>query len=416
MTVPDDAEAQREAAALLPPLIERAKAAGLGDREAQRALWRAVYALPRWLFIARGEDDAPRPYVSADPEGATIQAFSDGMLLREWALAHGLPEDEAGRVIAVPTAGAADWVVSFADHGVQRIMFDGTFFAPLGNLLPIRDDIAATGAAAPDVATAPHDTASSGALVENAGVQTALRAWAESKDARTFAEVVRRAAVGELLLDISASQLADPARGFQQGDVLAVGDIVDNAGKRLLLAFTSNERAGGRHPELRTLAQPAIAVLRQAIGDYEGLVIDAGDPGQFIAYAEELRTGLGTDAEAASRLAAAIADPSPASRADLPALLASAPVYIAVDRQPATDGGEPTVSVLLVRSSDGTPMSVLGTSPSEVWAWSPGSEARGTALANVARVALEDGHGGIVVNPAGPSVVIPRGELEALAG
>jgi hypothetical protein len=403
-----DLDDQRAAAAVIPPLIERAQSAGVGDREAQRALWRAVYALPRWLFLARGEDDAPRPYMTADPEGTTIHAFSDGMLLRDFALRQGIPEAEAGRVLAIPTVSAPEWVASFAEQGVQRVMFDGQFFAPLGNLLPIRDDV--TGSAA---GTAPAPTPGA-RLVENGGVQAALATWATTKDARTFAEVVRRAIVGELLLDASASEFADPAHPFQQGDTIAISDIVDNAGKRLLLAFTANDRAAARHPAPTTLAQPAIAVLQQAIRDYEGLVLDAGGPGQFIAYADELRNALGTDPQAASRTATIIADQGARDR--LLAELATAPVYVAVDHHEGVDGAEPTMTVALVRSPEGVPMSTLFTSPAEVWAWSPGSEARGTALANVARVALEDQHGGIVVNPGGPAAVIAHEELANLTG
>ena len=143
MTRPD-AEAQDAAAALIPPLLAAARSAGVeGDGvDAQRALWRAVYALPRWLFIARGDEDEPRPFIADLPEGPTIYAFTRGERAREFAVQRlGLPEEEAGLMLAIPTASAAEWVAGFAEHGVQRIMFDDEFFAPIGNLLPIRDDL-----------------------------------------------------------------------------------------------------------------------------------------------------------------------------------------------------------------------------------------------------------------------------------
>jgi hypothetical protein len=143
VTRPDDAEAQDAAAALIPPLLAAARAGGPEGVEAQRALWRAVYSLPRWLFIPRGAEDDPRPFIADLPEGPTIYAFTDGARARDFALKRlGLSEEEAGLVLAIPTASAVEWVAGFGEHGVQRIMFDDEFFAPIGNLLPIRDDLA----------------------------------------------------------------------------------------------------------------------------------------------------------------------------------------------------------------------------------------------------------------------------------
>ncbi|MGN6326609.1 hypothetical protein [Pseudolysinimonas sp.] len=145
MTEPDDSAAQAESAALIPPLLEAARAAGTeGDGIAeQRALWRAVFALPRWLFIARGGLEEPRPFIGETPDGPTLFAFTEGARAQRFATEQlHLPEEEAGLVLAIPTASAVDWVVGFGEYGVTRIMFDDAFFAPLGNLLPIRADVA----------------------------------------------------------------------------------------------------------------------------------------------------------------------------------------------------------------------------------------------------------------------------------
>jgi hypothetical protein len=71
------------------------------------------------------------------------------------------------------------------------------------------------------------EPAPEGALVRNDLVQAALQSWASAKDARRFAGVLRQCATGALLLDGSGSELADPARGFQQGDTLGIGYRTD---------------------------------------------------------------------------------------------------------------------------------------------------------------------------------------------
>jgi len=145
VTQPDDAEAQDAAAALIPPLLALARAGGdeTDGVTAQRALWGAVFALPRWLFVARGGEDEPRPFIGVPDEIPTIFAFTTGTRARAFAVDRlGLPEEEAGLMLAIRTASAVEWVAGFAEHGVQRIMFDDEFFAPIGNLIPIRDDLA----------------------------------------------------------------------------------------------------------------------------------------------------------------------------------------------------------------------------------------------------------------------------------
>lgn len=253
-------------------------------------------------------------------------------------------------------------------------------------------------------------------LVRNSPVQTALDAWAEAKDVQRFGRVLGRAMVGELLLDAGGSTFADAEKGFQRGDTLAIASQVDNAGKRLLLAYTDNERlaaATGATPP-RSLVQPAVAVLEQAAAEFEGIVIDARHPGMFIAYADELRRGLGAEPARAARLATDLAERTRPFDAFLDDL-AAAPVYIAVAVERSAEGEVRSVSVQLATGADGAALSPLFTSPSEVWAWTPQLEARETRLANVARVALDDGHAGIIVNPTGPSATLPRELLEGLA-
>jgi hypothetical protein len=233
-----------------------------------------------------------------------------------------------------------------------------------------------------------------GELIRNVRVQEALDAWATTKDNRTFSDVVRRAIAGDLLLDISTSQLADRQKGPQPGDRLAIASQLDNAGKRVLLAYTDNERLGARSPEnTLSLGQPGFGVIEQVFREYEGLVIDAGHPGMFIAYTAELRRALGDEPEAAARLARDL-EKRERPFDDFLAGLALAPVAAARARRSRR------CSPRRRRSGRGPP---------EV-------EARPTRLQNVARVALKDGHAGAIVNPAGPAAPLPPALLAQYVG
>ena len=255
-----------------------------------------------------------------------------------------------------------------------------------------------------------------GDLIRNTRVQEALDVWATEKNNRTFSDVLRRLVSGELLLDISTSQLADRTKGPQPGDRIAIASQLDNAGKRVLLAYTDNERLAARTPEnTLSLGQPAHGVLEQALREYEGLVIDAGHPGMFIAYTAEIRQGLGEEPAAAARLARDLVHRDRPFE-DFLTGLALAPVYIPVIAERDESGAVTAVSVQTARGRDGETLSALFTSPAEVWAWAPEVEARPTRLQNVARVALRDGHAGAIVNPAGPAAPLPPAILAQYAG
>ncbi|OYC98655.1 hypothetical protein CI089_03045 [Microbacterium sp. Yaish 1] len=107
------------------------------DAAVQERLWRAAFALDRWLFIARGSDDEPTPFALRSDEGAVIFAFSTADRAHEAALGFGLAEEEASRLLAVPLPSAAAWVASYAEAGVEAMVFDAPrngAMAPLSNL------------------------------------------------------------------------------------------------------------------------------------------------------------------------------------------------------------------------------------------------------------------------------------------
>ena len=125
------------------------RAAALRDQPesfaAMDALWRSVYALERWIFIARGTDEAPSPYAGELPQGPMLFAFTTAERAHSCALAQGLTEEEASKLLAVPLPSAIEWAASFSSVGIHGITFDMPaygYFAPLTNLLPMRDFMA----------------------------------------------------------------------------------------------------------------------------------------------------------------------------------------------------------------------------------------------------------------------------------
>ncbi|PPI21575.1 hypothetical protein [Rathayibacter sp. AY1B5] len=113
---------------------------------AMDALWRSVYALRMWCFIARGPDDAPTPFVGGLESGPMVFAFTTGERARAGALHAGLSDEDASRVLKVPMPAALEWIAAMGSSGVAGVVFDLPRFgysAPLQNLLPMRDFMAA---------------------------------------------------------------------------------------------------------------------------------------------------------------------------------------------------------------------------------------------------------------------------------
>ncbi|WP_156251060.1 hypothetical protein [Pseudactinotalea terrae] len=116
------------------------------DPGAMDGVWRAVYGLEHWLFIARGEPQRPTAYAIVHEQGPLVLAFTTAARARSGGMANGLSEDEAGLIMQVPLPGAIEWAASMAAGGVTGLVVDyGTLdlFAPIANLLPMRDWMAA---------------------------------------------------------------------------------------------------------------------------------------------------------------------------------------------------------------------------------------------------------------------------------
>ncbi len=251
--------------------------------------------------------------------------------------------------------------------------------------------------------------------VANEGLVEALGIWGRRKDQQVFAAVMTRALEGELLLDVTDSRIADPSAGFQPGDTIAIASQRDNAGKQVLLAFTSNdELARYRGHPGRSLVEPAAAVIARAMRDYEGIVIDGRSENFFIGYSDEMRRCVTDDPEGVARITDAgwkKSMPFPHYLQEL----ARTPLFIPFEVQRDEQGRETGVVVPTARDAQGNPCAVAATAPAEIWLWSAGSGAQQTALANIARSVLEHGQTGVVLNPAGRFVFIAADDLRQFA-
>lgn len=261
-----------------------------------------------------------------------------------------------------------------------------------------------------------RETSGDARSVRNERLAEGLAMWGRQKDRRTLSEVLRRAVIGQLLLDITDSEFADPAAGFQAGDRMAIASQTDNAGKRLLLAFTdSREITLYRGRPGISLVQPAAAVLAQAARDFEGVAIDPRSENACIVYADEIRQNLADDPEAVGRLAEVIVErslPFPAFLAEL----ARTPVFVPFTAERDEAGKETGAALVMsLTGPDGSSYAVAGTSPAELWAWAPEAGAQRTSLARVAGSVLRNGLPGAYVNPAGPPVFVPAEALRPFA-
>ncbi|MCC6678953.1 MAG: hypothetical protein IT436_17650 [Phycisphaerales bacterium] len=116
-------------------------AAAAADAKAMGALWRAVYQLEQWHFVARGSMPEPRPHaVDLDGKGF-LAAFTDGASAHRWAVSQkACMDDGSFAVLSMPTENAAAYAAGYVRSGIFGLVFDldrSGFFAPLTNLLPM---------------------------------------------------------------------------------------------------------------------------------------------------------------------------------------------------------------------------------------------------------------------------------------
>lgn len=115
-------------------------------------LFGAVFALPEWLFIARGEMPNVNPYIAANAavtDGQQmVRAFTDSRRLQRFAKENNLTEVNGScYILSVPTSGIIEYLEQFTAYGVHGVWFNSDtesegFFIPLKQLRPIKEHLA----------------------------------------------------------------------------------------------------------------------------------------------------------------------------------------------------------------------------------------------------------------------------------
>jgi len=141
MTPPPSADEMRVTSERIDELTRVSELRGIDDTDAQADLWDALFALDRWWFIARGDLPDVQPLV-ADVDGRPmVLAFTSPERARQHGLARGLSDEEAGRLLALPSGGFVDDAVARERTGVFGVLFDVEGkgpYAPLGALDAMR--------------------------------------------------------------------------------------------------------------------------------------------------------------------------------------------------------------------------------------------------------------------------------------
>ncbi|WP_148076734.1 hypothetical protein [Frigoribacterium sp. PhB24] len=138
---PPSADEMRATSERIDELTRVSELRGIDDTDAQADLWDALFALDRWWFIARGELPDVQPLV-ADVDGRPmVLAFTSPARAHEHAVARGLSEEDAGRLLALPSRGFVEGAADTERTGVFGVLFDVEGrgpYAPLGALDAMR--------------------------------------------------------------------------------------------------------------------------------------------------------------------------------------------------------------------------------------------------------------------------------------
>lgn len=144
------------------------------------ALFSAAFALPEWLFIARGELPNVNPYIAANAEVADgkqmIRAFTDSTRLQRFAQENNLTDaDGSAQMLSIPTKGIVEYLEQFIEYGVHGVWFNSDsvsdgFFIPIKQLQPIKDHLAKLKPAAETGFTALVLTISDGLMFPSGNV------------------------------------------------------------------------------------------------------------------------------------------------------------------------------------------------------------------------------------------------------
>lgn len=326
------------------------------------------------------------------------------------------PESQDAAATESPAAESPAAEQAAAEPAAPSIPFTTT---TVGRADPANLSFAMPSAPVPEAPKAPVGP-------HHADVAASLQRWAKGNSPQALADVLRQAARGQLLLDISASELKIEDGKVQRDSTIAVASRRAEDGRNFLLVFTSNAELRKAHKDgevVRSMVQPALGALRLATREqYEGVIIDAGSGAASIVIPkDQIVRGLPVEPGANEALKEALATkPEGRLNAVLGVLAETETVFLAVERKGEAVEGQPPapkdLAVAGVKAPDGRSYAAAFTSPAEVWAWSPKHMAVPVPFTKHARSVLSaPSVEGLLFNPAGPTLAVLNGDLEKVA-
>lgn len=247
-------------------------------------------------------------------------------------------------------------------------------------------------------------------LVDNVALRRAVGAFAAQPNQRGALEVLRLCMYGQVLFDITGSD-AFTGEPFSAGSRLQIRGGTGPKGGSALYVFTRNEEIARLYPPgtaTQSLAQPATGGLELARSQGNAwLYVDPAGPTCALSAAEIDFALRNPNNEPLKQALADHADRKTDRHTVLQVLRDNGPMALAADD--SQGGGH--VAVRTTTHPDGT-TSIFGfTSAPEVLAFRPDAAALSLTIEQVVNMAREQGHGGIVINPAGPSMWVSLAEI-----
>jgi hypothetical protein len=248
-----------------------------------------------------------------------------------------------------------------------------------------------------------------GRLVDNATVRRAVGQFAAQPSQRGALDVLRECMYGELLLDITGSDTLT-GDAFAPGSRLQIRTGTGPNGGSALYAFTHNHEIGRLYsPGTRTqsLVTPAVGALDLARQQHHAwLYLDPAGPTCALSAAE-IDFALRNPNNSALKEALARHAAGDTDRTAIAALLRQhGPLLLAADD---STGGH--VGFRTITHPDGSTSLFAFTSAPEVPAFNPADAVAAMTTGEVLDTARRQGHTGIVINPAGPSIRLSLAEI-----
>ncbi len=248
-------------------------------------------------------------------------------------------------------------------------------------------------------------------LVDNIAVRRAVAGFAAEPGQRRLLEVLRHCMYGQLLFDVTGSDA--PVAGavaFPAGSSLQLRGGTGPDGGRALFTYTRHAEIERHHPPgtgTQSFVTPALGALELARHQRDSwLYIDPAGPTCALSAAEidfALRNPRNTPLKDALVALHAGRDDR---RHVVELLRQDAPLLMAADESTGQKLARST------RLSDGSTALFGFTSAPEVVAVSPRDAVVSMTTTQVLDMARRNGHRGVVIDPAGPSIAIMLTELD----